>query len=209
MNREADIIIGLQAGSDSAYEYLYKHYYKMLCTVAFERVRDTLVSEMIVSDVIFALWKNRQTLEIHASLRSYLLKSVHNRCLNYIAQSERQQALLDELSQKIASEQACDANSPDNPLTLLIENELETKINGSIEALPDQTRRIFCMSRFDEMTYDEIAYETGVSVDVVKYHIKRALARLRNALKDYLMVLIVCLSAILSFNDFFTDYFLP
>lgn len=196
MEREAEIIKGLIAGSDSAYEYLYEHYYRMLCTFAFEHVRDTFVGEMIVSDVIFAIWKNRKSLEIHSSLRNYLIKSVRNRSLNYLAQSVRQQALPDDSDKNIETERLYDENNSENPLTQLIEKELETKINDSIEALPEQTRRIFCMSRFDNMKYQEIALQAGVSVDVVKYHIKVALARLREALKDYLLLLIVCLSAI-------------
>ena len=90
------------------------------------------------------------------------------------------------MSKAIEKEQAYHVSSSDNPLTQLIEKELDAKINDSVEALPAQTRRIFCMSRFDNMKYHEIAQETGVSVDVVKYHIKIALARLRDLLKDYL-----------------------
>ena len=183
MSFESDIIKGLKAGHDTAYKYLYERHYKALFAAAFEYVNDAMVSEMIVSDVIYAIWLNRESLEINTSLRKYLAKSVHNRSLNYLAQSERQHALRDHVGQRIETEQAEDTN---NPLTQLIVEELDKKINDSIEALPEQTRQIFCMSRFNDMKYEEIARETGVSVDVVKYHIKSALARLRVALKDYL-----------------------
>ena len=183
MSAMSNIITGLKAGHESAYKHLYDHHYKALCAAAFEYVNDAMASEMIVSDVFYAIWKNRESLEINTSLRNYLIKSVHNRSLNYLAQSERQHALRDHVGQRIETEQAEDTN---NPLTQLIVEELDKKINDSIEALPEQTRQIFCMSRFNDMKYEEIARETGVSVDVVKYHIKSALARLRVSLKDYL-----------------------
>ena len=186
MNLDTDIIKGLKAGNDSAYRHLFDHYYKILCWIALEIVHDKFVSEMIVSDVIFTVWKNRESLEVNTSLRNYLIKSVRNRCINYITQSERYQVLLDVYEKKIKTEQANDEFSSNNPLTKFIEKELDTKINESIEALPEQTRRIFCLSRFDNLKYEEIAHETGVSVDVVKYHIKAALAKLRDSLKDYL-----------------------
>ena len=189
MNDETDIIAGLTAGTNPAYEYVYKHYYQLLCTVAYGYVNDTFVSEMIVSDVIFDLWKNRQSLVISSSLRNYLIRAVHNRSLNYHAQSERQQALREQIGEKIELAQTGEINAPDNPLTQLIEKELEKKIDDSIEALPAQTRRIFCMSRFENKKYDEIAREMNVSVDVVKYHIKSALAQLRVKLRDYLILL--------------------
>lgn len=46
---------------------------------------------MIVSDVIFALWKNRKEIDINLSLRSYLIKAVRNRCLNYLAQLNKRE----------------------------------------------------------------------------------------------------------------------
>jgi RNA polymerase sigma-70 factor (ECF subfamily) len=166
----------------------------MLCFVAFGYVNDTFVSEMIVSDVIFDLWKNRKSLDISSSLRNYLIRSIRNRCLNYLAQSERQQALRMHIGEKIELEQIDEINTPDNPLTQLIEKELEKKIDDSIEALPELTRKIFCLSRFENRKYDEIAREMNVSVDVVKYHIKSALAQLRTKLKDYLILLFAFLS---------------
>ena len=189
MNVETDIIKGLKAGENSAYGYLYEHYYKMLCIIAFEYMPDTVVSEMIVSDVIFDLWKNRETLDINTSLRNYLIRSVRNRSLNYQTQAERQEALRMEMGERIEMEQAGYEYSADNPLTQLIEKELDQKINDSIEALPEQTRRIFCMNRFDNLKYEEIARKMNVSVDVVKYHIKSALAHLRVKLKDYLILI--------------------
>lgn len=188
MDQDEEIVKGLKAGSDSAYKYLYDHQYKMLCVVACELVHDTMVSEMIVSDVIFAIWKNRESLEINTSLRNYLIKSVRNRCLNYLAQSERQHAMRDYIGKQIETEQMNDENSDNNPLTQLIVKELDKEIDDSIKALPELTRQIFCMSRFEEMKYGEIAQKMDVSIDVVKYHIKTALAKLRVALKDYLTV---------------------
>ena len=86
MNTEYEIIEGLKAGHEEAYKYIYERQYKILCIIAKEYVDDTFTAEMIVSDVIFALWKNRKEIDINLSLRSYLIKAVRNRCLNYLAQ---------------------------------------------------------------------------------------------------------------------------
>ncbi|MDR2763997.1 MAG: RNA polymerase sigma-70 factor [Tannerella sp.] len=192
MISELEVIAGIKEGREEAYRYVYEHLYKMLCMVACERVNDRIAAEMIVSDVIFSLWQNRQSLVIHTSLRGYLIKAVRNRCLNYLTQTER----------RISLSQSCDHSEAvytqanvcsETPLTGLIEKELDLKINACIEALPPQTRRIFCLSRFKKMKYEEIAGQTGVSVDTVKYHIKSALTRLRAELKDYLLPLLVFL----------------
>ncbi len=93
MNGEEEIIQGLKDGRERAYKHLYDYQYKTLCIVAKEYVNDAFTAEMIVSDVIFAIWKGRKELEINQSLRSYLIKAVRNRCLSYLSQIERQEKI--------------------------------------------------------------------------------------------------------------------
>ena len=193
MDSEKEIIKGLRKGNEDAYKYLYQKQYKMLCFVACEYVNDKLVSEMIVSDVIFTIWRNRESLIINTSLRNYLIKAVCNRCLNYCTQIERQKMMQQHIWEKTEKDQFDFDNSQENPLTLLIEKELDTKINKYIDELPELTRRIFCLSRFENLKYKEIAYQADVSIDVVKYHIKSALTHLRIKLKDYLITALIVL----------------
>lgn len=191
MNPEAEIIKGLKEGHESAYKYIYDRQYKILCIIAKEYVNDAFTAEMIVSDVIFALWKSREELEISQSLRNYLIKAVRNRCLNYLSQAERQGNVQSHIGALLEREQIDYESQHGYPLSNLIEKELDLKINNSIEALPDLTRRIFCLSRFSNLKYEEIASRAGVSVDVVKYHIKSALSHLRKDLKDYLPLFLI------------------
>jgi RNA polymerase sigma-70 factor (ECF subfamily) len=154
-------------------------------------VHDGVVAEMIVSDVIFSLWQNRQSLNVHTSFRNYMIKAVRNRCMNFLAQAERHIPLQQQHEDHVETDYTRYTEDHDNPLTILIEKELDTKINAVVEALPPQTRHIFSLSRFKNLKYEEIAAETGVSVDVVKYHIKSALARLKAELGDYLLPLLI------------------
>lgn len=83
------IIEQLKAGNEDAYRYLYKHHYHVLCHIALEYVHDEYLAESIVQDLISHLWSIRETLQINIYLRSFLVRSVRNRCLNYL--SNRQQ----------------------------------------------------------------------------------------------------------------------
>jgi RNA polymerase sigma-70 factor (ECF subfamily) len=191
MISEAEMIAGIKAGREDAYKYIYEHLYKLLCTTAYGLVHDRVVAEMMVSDVIFSLWQNRQSLTIRVSLRNYLIQAVRNRCKNFLVQSERQISLHHPYEDPFEAEYAQGVEERENPLTILIEKELDGKINAAIEALPPQTRHIFCLSRFNKLKYEEIAGQTGLSVDTVKYHIKSALVRLKAELKDYMLPLLI------------------
>ena len=63
---------------------------------------------------------------------------------------------------------------------------LEGEVMKSINRLPEDCRRVFSMSRFDEKKYEEIAHELQISVNTVKYHIKHALTLLHEDLGKYL-----------------------
>ena len=77
----------------------------------------------------------------------------------------------------------------ETPLTSLLERELEEKIEEAIRNLPKETRAVFTKSRFEHKKNEEIAEELGISVNTVKYHMKRALSILHNDLGKYFVFL--------------------
>ena len=104
----------------------------------------------------------------------------------YLAQLNKREDVRSHIGNLLEKEQIHYEEQHGYPLSNLIEKELDVKINNCINNLPALTRRIFCLSRFENLKYEEIAQEVNVSVNVVKYHIKSALSHLREELKDYL-----------------------
>jgi RNA polymerase sigma-70 factor, ECF subfamily len=187
IEHESYIISQLQQGNDSAYRYLFDHYYVRLCRVAQYYVKDVFVAENIVGDLIFYLWERKETLEIRTSLSSYLFTSVRNRCINHLHQASTSREIRMPLNTDDTS--AIDLPLNENsPLGVIIEKELDSQINESIAALPNECRTIFKMSRYDQLTYEEIAQHLGISIDTVRYHMKNALTTLRKNLKEYLSI---------------------
>ena len=68
----------------------------------------------------------------------------------------------------------------------IFSHEIQTIIPNTLQSVPEQTRRIFEMSRFENKTVKEIAEETNITAKGVEYHITKALKVLRINLKDYL-----------------------
>lgn len=183
---EALLVQQLKNGVDAAYKYLYDQHYQILCHVAAQYVKDDFLAETIVGDVIFHLWEVRETIEINTSVRSYLMTCVRNRCIDYLKSQYHKR--------KVAHSDTGLRDFPvlqyvkddDYPLGKLLEKELEDEIMNAINRLPDECRRVFNMSRFENRKYEEIAQELKISVNTVKYHIKHALALLHEDLGKYL-----------------------
>lgn len=190
-NTEKIIIEQLKAGNEQSYKYIYDHHYVFLCHIAYGYVRDHFIAETVVGDAIFHLWEIRGSLDITVSIRAYLAKAVRNRCINHLtSEGERNEVSLSVL----ASEKTSDHHfmiSDKYPLGILLERELEEAIFNSISKLPKECRTVFEKSRFEEKKYEEIAQELGISVNTVKYHIKKALSQLHEDLGKYLLIFLL------------------
>lgn len=187
MERTENLIIEqLRCGNERAYKFLYDNHYRILCHIAKQYVHDDFLSESIVGDTIFHIWEIRETLHIKTSIRSYLVQSVRNRCLDYLKSQYHQKEIC--MSTIVhQNDVALGTIHFEHPLGRLLEGELESKIQGSIEQLPDACKRVFKLSRFERKSNNEIARLLGISVNTVKYHIKQALHLLRADLEKYLV----------------------
>lgn len=189
------LIEQLKCGNEDAYKSIYDHHYVLLCHVANQYVGDTFLAETIVGDVIFHLWEIRRFLNITISVRSYLMKAVRNRCLDYIkSEHEKREVSFSILAPEDMPEEKY-LQSDNYPLGTLLERELENEICIAIEKLPIECRRVFEKSRFEEKKYEEIASELNISINTVKYHIKNALAFLQAELSKYLILLFLLFSS--------------
>lgn len=192
-SREHKLIDLLKQGENGAYKYIYDNYYVLLCSIAYEYLQDDFLAEDIVDDLIFSLWEKRSELNIATSLRSYLIKSVRNRCINYLTRSKEKNEVSFSRASPSEKLKIHSSHTFEYPSAILLVNELEEKIYQAIENLPNESKAVFKMSRFENKGYDQIAHEMNISVNTVKYHIKRALAQLNQELSKYLLFLLIVL----------------
>ena len=81
---------------------------------------------------------------------------------------------------RISSLEACEPET-------LFSNEVQELVNQALAKLPEKSRHIFIMSRYEGKNYQTIA---NLSVKSIEFHISKALNLLRKELKDYLPCLL-------------------
>jgi RNA polymerase sigma-70 factor (ECF subfamily) len=67
----------------------------------------------------------------------------------------------------------------------LEESDLRSRLDTAIQALPEKCRIVFLLSRVEELSYQEIASQLGISVKTVENQIGKALKLLRQAIPDH------------------------
>lgn len=172
-----------------AFNKLFTDYQGRFIRFANSYVRDTVVAEDFVVEALMYYWENRNTLAPDSNVPAYILTIIKHKCLNHLHHislkegvKEKLQAHAEwELSTRISSLEACD------PSELFTANA-ERIVNETLSSLPEQTRKIFIISRYENKSHKEIAEELNITTKGVEFHITKALNVLRVNLKDYMTV---------------------
>lgn len=173
-----------------AFETIFKKYYKNLCVFAEHYVGEPEMAKEIVGDFFLKLWENRKKIHISNSGKSYLFTSIHNSCLKYLEHLKVLKKYREYAEYRLKNIGFLNSLSGEYPLANLISQEIVEEIESAIESLPDKCKEIFKLSRFNNLSYDEIANKLNVSINTVRTQMTRALEKLRISLSDYLPLLL-------------------
>jgi RNA polymerase sigma-70 factor, ECF subfamily len=186
-------------GNDvKALEIAFNKYYSPLCLYAIQIVNNEEIAQEIVSDLFLKLWEKRHYIQIIQSFRTYLYRCIHNACLDYLKSADSpERSKWFEINEQI---NMIIGDNEDDILNKLSFVEVEKDVNVAINQLPTQCREIFYLSRYERLTYTEIAVKQNISVNTVKTQICRALDFLRDHLKDYLDLLLITFSILIKYH---------
>ncbi len=200
---EKDLFLKIKKGDIFAFEKLFKTYYKNLCFFAEHYVREKSMAEEIVGNFFLNFWEKRRYIDIKGSVKSYLYTSIHNRCLKYLEHLKVMKKYRDYAHAMLKNKELLMPLSDSYPLANLVSKEIVKDIEKAIDELPDKCKEVFCLSRFEEMSYEDISTKLEISINTVRTQMKRALKKLRDSLKDYLPLFIL-----LFFNKIFIFFFI-
>ncbi|WP_455973090.1 RNA polymerase sigma-70 factor [Bacteroides congonensis] len=174
-----------------SFNKLFAEYHQRFVRFAYTYVDNYMEAEDIVMEAMMYYWENRTRLGLGVNPSAYIFTAIKNKCLNYLRDRQYYYAASEQLqehamwkqSMRISTLEAC------NPEELL-SKEMKQLVERALAKLPETTRKIFIMRRFEEKSYREISSEMGISVKGVEYHMSKATESLRKTLKDFLPLLI-------------------
>jgi RNA polymerase sigma-70 factor (ECF subfamily) len=179
------IVPAIREGNAAAFEQLFHFYYAPLCRYAGGIVAEPEDAEEIVQQVFLRIWERRAELNITVSFKAYLYRAVHNASLNH-KQRRKQNVRLDDGPLRVVH-----AAETSHEMDV---KQLEKEIGKALNVLPEQCRKIFELSRFEELKYREIAELMNLSVKTVENQMGKALRIMRERLSAYLPLLIITIS---------------
>ena len=191
--QNAQILEQIQRGEKEAWDQVVEVFYQPLYAFILSMTKQPETAEELVQDVFVNFWTKREQIHINTSLKAYLYRAARNHTLNFLKRQSFEANYHRELAQKPRSQLNFTAEQVQY-------NELEGRLQEAIGELPEPCKEIFELSRFENLTYKEIAETLDIPVRQVHYQISLALKSLRKALKGYAnLPLVICLLSCMLF----------
>lgn len=172
------LLQSIKKRDEKAFAVLYDRYYLPLCKKAFQRIPFIHKVEEIVQDVFVTTWSKSASLEDDGNIRAYLYAVLRNKILHEL-RTEKSRALCKARLELMVSQQETTYSVHELDI-----REDEQEIHRIINKLPPQCQKVFSLSRFEHLSYKEIAQYMNLSVTTVEKHITKALSILRSKMKE-------------------------
>ncbi len=174
----------MQTGDSDAFAALYRKYWRRLFDAAYRRLMLREECEEIIQEIFTDLWTRRETLLISVSLEAYLFGALRFGTYNHIRSRKIKETYLEHLLQAPGEQ----GNYIEDRLHY---EELAHALETSVQNLPEKLRKVYLLSRRENLTYKEIAAQEHIPVDTVEKKMGRALKILRENLKEFAWAWIV------------------
>lgn len=156
----------MDVNSEQSFREVFGAFYVPLVHYANTFVHNSDDAEDIVQEVFVAVWERTDAMISENSLKSYLYRSVKNRCLNFLRDSSVKKRKLDEFQEETEA-LGLDIHHE------IIREEVYQQLLATFDTLPPQCKKIYQLS-LSGMKASEIAAELNLSVETVKTQKKRA-----------------------------------
>ncbi len=158
---------------------MYRQYYRRVYHFALKSVNDKAEAEDLCQSIFLKIWENRSRLDEQLEIEPQLFRIAKGVVIDHYRAQTRRQQLIQQFPR--SSPSATFAGSPDNSDRT---QRLES-VRKAIEELPAKRRKVFKLSRYHGLTYDEIADELSISRHTVHVHISKAIIDLKKKLAAF------------------------
>ena len=182
---ESDIIQKLQRGNEQAFRELVESYQKMVVNTCFGMVHNIEDAEDIAQEVFIEVFRSIQKFRADSKLSTWLYRMSINRSLNYIRDNKRNkwfQSFEDSVKSKNTLHENLINKNTDNPEYKLENTQRANLLHAAIDSLAENQKIAFTLSKYEELSYQEISKVMDVSVSSVESLLHRAKKNLQKKL---------------------------
>jgi RNA polymerase sigma-70 factor, ECF subfamily len=186
---DADVMLRVKAGDDSAFDYLVQKYRRPIINFMYRMAHNSAAAEDLAQEVFLRVYRSRANYEPTAKFTTWLYRIATNLGVNYARDTrhERPENVMNLDEPDTETGQAPDlADKTANVEEEILRRERLAAIKAKVEALPERQKMAVLMHKYQQMDYRQIAEVLKLSESATKSLLFRAYETLRQELKEFI-----------------------
>jgi RNA polymerase sigma-70 factor (ECF subfamily) len=192
---ESSILAELKAGSEDAYSWLIAHYHQPVYSLVYRIVNDPADAADTTQEVFLKVFRGIKKFHGESSLKTWVyriaLHEASNRrrwwfrhkaretSMEPLQSGEPESGMTPGLKEVLVDER-------ESPLDNVVHQEIRARVETELRQVPEPYRTTVILRDIEELSYEEIAEITEVSLGTVKSRITRGRNALRKRLQQYI-----------------------
>jgi len=182
---EQEIIKGLQNQQESAFKELVQNYQKQVINTCYGIVHDRDDAEDVAQEVFIEVFRSVDYFRAESKISTWLYRIAVNRSLNFIRDNNKRkwfQSIDDSEQNKNNELRSLSSSKSDTPEYELEKNERAAMLHKAIDGLPKNQKTAFTLSKYEDLSYQEISEVMNLSISSVESLLFRAKKNLQKKL---------------------------
>jgi RNA polymerase sigma-70 factor, ECF subfamily len=184
---DLEIIQKLRKGDEESFRLIVDRYQRFILNTCNKFVYDKETAEDLTQEVFIEIYKSINLFRMDSKLSTWIYRIAITKSLDLLKSRKRKKrsAVLKSLFGDDNMEEKISAPEELNPQRELENQERFKILLLALNKLPENQRVAFTLSKYDELSYQEIADILGTSISAVESLIHRAKINLKKKLYNY------------------------
>ena len=186
---DAEIMLRVKAGDQSAFDYLVQKYRRSLVSFMYRMARNPAAAEDLAQEVFLRVYRSRGTYEASAKFTTWLYRIATNLAVNHARDTRHERPEVTVSLDEPDEETGTRLEVPDSALgaeQAMVRRERVLAIRRKVGALPERQRLAVIMHKYQQMDYKQLAEVLKLSESATKSLLFRAYETLREQLKEFI-----------------------
>lgn len=185
---ETNLLSALQSGDQEAFRYLVEKFGSKVRRTCMGFVHSESDADDLAQEVFVEVFLSSSKFRGESSISTWVYRIAVNKSLNFLRSAGRRK--LRTLFETLTGEEKEYVKEPESGREDLPDERLQQKerskiIGEAMGKLPENQRTAFVLSKYDDLSYHEIAGIMNISLSSVESLLFRARQNLRKLLSDY------------------------
>lgn len=189
MLTDADVMLRVAAGDDSAFNYLVEKYRRPMISFMYRMTRNQSIAEELAQEVFLRVYRSRATYAASAKFTTWLYRIATNLAVNHARDTKHERPENTVNIDEPDTETGMTVDVADSGLNAeqsILRRERMDAIRQRVEALPERQRMAVIMHKYQGLDYKQIAAVLKLSESATKSFLFRAYETLRESLKSFI-----------------------